>query len=420
MLDRSECKKPAARASFRGVRCSKFRHVYGVPAKKDKCYDNIKITRNAHDSTFCAVNPKFLAVVVEVGGGGSFMVVPLDRPGRVDHNWSARVTGHTGPVLDIKWNPFNDNIIASSSEDCSVRIWYVPDGQTMLEMSESLVTLTGHRRKVGLIDWHPTADNVLVSAGHDNMVMVWNVKKGEVITTISCHPDTVHSLSWDRTGARLVTTCKDRRLRLVDARTGSVNGIGQGHDGGKASKVVWLADKNLIFTTGFSKHSERQFAIWDPKDLSKPLKLETLDCSSGVLNPVYDPDTSMMYLIGRGDGNVRFYEILSEAPWVFYLSEFVSGTPHRSLAVLPKRGVDVMSCEVTRFFKLHTNKDMVEPISMVVPRKTDMFQDDIYPETAAPIPALTGNIVLKQLVKSFFIKQCFQLMNGCLARTQSQ
>merc|ERR1719154_701886 len=26
---------------------------------------------------------------------------------------------------------------------------------------------------------------------------------------------------------------------------------------------------------------------------------------------------------------------------------------------------------------------------MVVPRKTDMFQDDLYPETAAPIPALT-------------------------------
>ena len=28
---------------------------------------------------------------------------------------------------------------------------------------------------------------------------------------------------------------------------------------------------------------------------------------------------------------------------------------------------------------------------MIVPRKSDTFQDDIYPETAAPIPALTGN-----------------------------
>ena len=186
------------------------------------------------------------------------------------------------------------------------------------------------------MEWHPSADNVLASAGHDNMVVVWNVKKGVAITTILCHTDTVHSLGWDRTGARLATTCKDKRLRLIDARTGSVQAWCQAHPGGKASKVVWLADKNLIFTTGFSRHSERQFALWDPSDLSKPVRLETLDCSSGVLNPIYDPDTSMMYLIGRGDGNVRFYEILPEAPWVFYLSEFVSGTPHRSLAVLPK------------------------------------------------------------------------------------
>lgn len=64
---------------FRGVRSSKFRHVYGVPAKREKCYDNIKITKNAHDSQFCAVNPKFLAVVTEVAGGGAFLVLSLDR-----------------------------------------------------------------------------------------------------------------------------------------------------------------------------------------------------------------------------------------------------------------------------------------------------------------------------------------------------
>lgn len=25
--------------------------------------------------------------------------------------------GHTGPVLDTKWNPFNDNVVASAGED---------------------------------------------------------------------------------------------------------------------------------------------------------------------------------------------------------------------------------------------------------------------------------------------------------------
>ena len=33
-----------------------------------------------------------------------------------------RVTGHAGPVMDIKWNPFNDNVIASGSDDSTVRL----------------------------------------------------------------------------------------------------------------------------------------------------------------------------------------------------------------------------------------------------------------------------------------------------------
>ena len=76
--------------SFCGIRSSKFKHVYGTPAKKNKCYDNIKITRNAGDSSFCAVNPKFLAVVVEVGGGGSFVVLPLGMEWLSDFNFGGK------------------------------------------------------------------------------------------------------------------------------------------------------------------------------------------------------------------------------------------------------------------------------------------------------------------------------------------
>jgi len=43
------------------------------------------------------------------------------QTGRLDFN-ASRVTGHRGPVLDVKWNPFNDNIIASCSDDCTVSI----------------------------------------------------------------------------------------------------------------------------------------------------------------------------------------------------------------------------------------------------------------------------------------------------------
>ena len=38
------------------------------------------------------------------------------------------VSGHKGPVLDIAFCPHNDNLIASGSEDCSAKLWVIPDG----------------------------------------------------------------------------------------------------------------------------------------------------------------------------------------------------------------------------------------------------------------------------------------------------
>merc|ERR1712072_423271 len=49
--------------------------------------------------------------------------------------------------------------------------------------------------------------------------------------------------------------------------------------------------------------------------------------------------------------------------------------------MLPKRACDVMKCEVSRFLKLTSRA--VEPLSFIVPRKSELFQDDIFPDTYA-------------------------------------
>lgn len=65
--------------SFRVVRSSKFRHVYGTALKREQCFDNIRVSKSSWDSTFCAVNPKFLAIIVESAGGGAFIVLPHNK-----------------------------------------------------------------------------------------------------------------------------------------------------------------------------------------------------------------------------------------------------------------------------------------------------------------------------------------------------
>lgn len=73
---------------------------------------------------------------------------------------------------------------------------------------------------------------------------------------------------------------------------------------------------------------------------------------------------------------------------------------------MPKIGLDVTRNEIMRFYKLFATGSVCEPISMIgrinrsfvfsfsmfdssVPRKTEAFQGDIYPDTPGPYPALS-------------------------------
>lgn len=67
------------------VRTSKFRHVFGQAVKADQCYDDIRISQMTWDSNFCSVNPKFVAMIVDASGGGSFIVLPLSKVGHRKH-----------------------------------------------------------------------------------------------------------------------------------------------------------------------------------------------------------------------------------------------------------------------------------------------------------------------------------------------
>ena len=75
------------------------------------------------------------------------------------------VTGHKAAVLDIQWCPHNDDVIASGSEDCTVKVWQIPENGLSRNLDESVVDLVAHQRRVGLVVWHPTAQNILLSGG---------------------------------------------------------------------------------------------------------------------------------------------------------------------------------------------------------------------------------------------------------------
>merc|ERR1711916_46589 len=109
----------------------------------------------------------------------------------------------------------------------------------------------------------------------------------------------------------------------------------------------------------------------------------------GTIFPYYDEDTGIVYLAGKGDGNIRYFELIDEAPHAHFISAYQSSTPQRGVCSMPKRALDVGECEINRFYKL-TPKGFVEVIKMTVPRKSTLFQEDIFPPTKEDCAVLSA------------------------------
>ena len=271
-----------------------------------------------------------------------------------------------------------------------LQVSHIPDGGITTNITEALADLEGHERKINVLHWNPAASNVLASASADLTLKIWDIEKQACLNTFSDFGDVCQSFDWNPDGSQVTTTSKDLSMRVFDPRTPGAVIKFAGFTGSKSSRGLWRGDKQQIIAVGSSKQSARQYGLWDLKMPEKPLTMVDIDTSAGVLIPMFDPDNSILYLAGKGDGNIRYFEIVDTDPYVHYLSEFRDNSSQKGVAWLPKRAVDTTKCEVACAFRLM--KDKMVPISFQVPRKSaDTFQKDLYPDTYAGIPALTAD-----------------------------
>lgn len=192
-----------------------------------------------------------------------------------------------------------------------------------------------------------------------------------IISANNEHPDVIQSLSWKLDGTVLATSCKDKMVRIFDPRASNpIQAECDSHQSIKDSRIVWLGDQPRLLTTGFDAARIRQVIIRDIRNLSAPEKVLELDCSTGILMPLFDPDTNMLFLAGKGDTTINYMEVTDKDP---YLIEGLrhTGEQTKGACTIPKRALKVMEGEVNRVLQLTSN--MVIPIMYQVPRKVRLF-----------------------------------------------
>ena len=206
---------------------------------------------------------------------------------------------------------------------------------------------------------------MVAAATGDHAIKLFDIEKQTPRVDLRGFGDSIQSMAFDQTGGMIAATCRDKKLRLLDARAPDNMQTTDGHGGIKGARVIWCGDKPRIITTGFSKMSERQMFLWDVAQLTKPIKTVSLDSSNGIIMPFWS-DNNIVFLAGKGDGNIRYYELESDE--LYYLAEYKSIEPQSGMTFLPRRALNANENEIARAYKV--SYSMIQPLSFYVPRRS--------------------------------------------------
>ncbi|XP_068984370.1 coronin-7 isoform X1 [Bombus flavifrons] len=358
-------------------KASKYKNAAPIVPKPEACIRDISVGSYQTYGNNIAASAAFMAFNVD-HNGSNLAVLPLEDCGRKSKTMPL-LHAHADTVTDMDFSPFHDGLLATGSQDCLVKLWHIPEAGLEEPLCNPECTFSHRQRRVEVVCWHPSAEHLLTTVSYTNLSL-WDVISQQELFSNNEHTDVIQSLSWKQDGVILATSCKDKQLRIIDARASTciVNSCSS-HQSIKDSRCVWLNNSDRILTTGFDAARLRQVYIRDLRHLNEPVKMLELDCSTGILMPLFDPDTNMLFLAGKGDTTIMYMEVMDKDP---FLVEGIrhSGEQTKGVCLVPKRALNVMQAEVNRLLQLTSN--MVIPIMYQVPRKTYRdFHADIYPDT---------------------------------------
>ncbi|GFG39279.1 hypothetical protein Cfor_02204, partial [Coptotermes formosanus] len=263
-----------------------------------------------------------------------------------------------------------------------VKLWHIPEKGLEESLCNAECTFSHKQRRVETVCFHPTADCLLTTTSYTTLTL-WDISSEKELLSNAEHSDVIQSLSWKKDGTLLATSCKDKQVRILDPRlpANCFTHTANSHQSIKDSRVVWLGDTGRILTTGFDSGRQREVFIRDLRSFEDCEKALVLDSSTGqvILIPLYDPDTGMLFLAGKGDTTISYLEVTDREP---YLIEGIrhNGEQTKGACLVPKRALAVMQGEVNRLLQLTSSS--VIPIMYQVPRKSYRdFHADLFPDT---------------------------------------
>ncbi|KRY16903.1 Coatomer subunit beta' [Trichinella patagoniensis] len=132
-----------------------------------------------------------------------------------ESNWQLKQTfeGHTHYVMQVLFNPKDNNTFASASLDRTVKIW-------QLGSSHPNFTLEGHEKGVNCIDYYHGGDRpYLISGADDRLVKIWDYQNKTCVATLEGHVQNVSSVCFHPDLPVIITGSEDNTVRIWHGST---------------------------------------------------------------------------------------------------------------------------------------------------------------------------------------------------------
>ena len=136
--------------------------------------------------------------------------------------------GHHNWVLCISWSP-NGRKLASACKSGVIQLWNPNTGKQLLGKKNGM---TGHKQFVTCLQWQPlhldASSRLLASSSKDCTIRIWDTVLGQCQLIMSGHGDSVTCIRWCGSGI-LYSGSHDRTVRSWDTKTGSMLQQFNGH-----------------------------------------------------------------------------------------------------------------------------------------------------------------------------------------------